>query len=67
VCLPEVQGILQGAGFPPQRVRAVTEYWDYLVSGVVRASCCDVARELLGRPAHSLREFLERQPAPQPA
>jgi len=67
VCLPEVQGILQAAGFPPQRVRAVTEYWDYLVSGVVRASCCQVARELLGRPAHSLREFLERQAALQPA
>jgi NAD(P)H dehydrogenase (quinone) len=67
VCLPEVQGILQAAGFPPQRVRAVTEYWDYLVSGVVRASCCDVARDLLGRPAHSLREFFERQPALQPA
>ena len=67
VCLPEAQGTLQAAGFSPQRVRAVTEYWDYLVSGVVRASCCDLARQLLGRPAHSLREFLERQDALQPA
>ena len=67
VCLPEAQGMLQAGGFPAPRVRAVTEFWDYLVSGVVRASCCELARELLGRPPHTLRQYFERVGAPQPA
>lgn len=65
VCLPEAQGLLERRGFPPQRVRAVTEYWDYLVSGVVRAPCCDLARELLGRPPRSLAQYFERFAAEQ--
>lgn len=63
VCLPEAKGLLERAGFSPQRVRAVTEYWDYLVSGVVTASCCEVARSLLGRPPHTLAQYLERYAA----
>jgi uncharacterized protein YbjT (DUF2867 family) len=65
VCLPEAQGLLERSGFPPQRVRAVTEYWDYLVSGVVRASCCDLARELLGRAPRTLRQYCQRYAASQ--
>jgi uncharacterized protein YbjT (DUF2867 family) len=65
VCLPEAQGMLERSGFPPQRVRAVTEYWDYLVSGVVRASCCELGRGLLGRPPHTLARYLERYAATQ--
>lgn len=63
VCLPEAQGLLEAHGFSPQRVRAVTEYWDYLVSGVVHASCCDLAKELLGRPPYTLAQYLERYAA----
>lgn len=65
VCLPEAQGLLEANGFTPQRVRAVTEYWDYLVSGVVRASCCELARQRLGRPPHMLADYLERYAASQ--
>jgi NAD(P)H dehydrogenase (quinone) len=67
VCLPEAQGMLQAGGFAAPRVRAVTEFWDYLVSGVVRPSCCDLGRQLLGRPARTLRQYFERVAAPQPA
>jgi uncharacterized protein YbjT (DUF2867 family) len=65
ICLPEAQGLLQRSGFPPQRVRAVTEYWDYLVSGVVRPACCEVGRELLGRAPRSLADWCARYAATQ--
>jgi uncharacterized protein YbjT (DUF2867 family) len=65
VCLPEAKGLLEKSGFTPQRVRAVTEYWDYLVSGVVRASCCEVGRQLLGRAPHTLTDYLARYAAEQ--
>jgi uncharacterized protein YbjT (DUF2867 family) len=65
VCLPEAQGMLERSGFPPQRVRAVTEYWDYLVSGVVRASCCELGRNLLGHPPRTLARYLDRFAATQ--
>ncbi len=66
VCLPEAKGLLEKSGFTPQRVRAVTEYWDYLVSGVVRASCCEVGKQLLGRAPHTLQEYFARYAAEQP-
>jgi uncharacterized protein YbjT (DUF2867 family) len=63
VCLPEAQGILESSGFSPARIRALTEYWDYMVNGLVRASCCDTARRLLGRPPHTLAQYFERSAA----
>lgn len=59
VCRPEVAGLLEADGFPPARIRAVTEYWDYLVSGVVRADCCNTVARLLGREARRLSTYLE--------
>ena len=59
ICRPEAAGMLEADGFPPARIRAVTEYWDYLVSGVVQARCCDTAAGLLGRAPHRLATFLE--------
>jgi uncharacterized protein YbjT (DUF2867 family) len=57
VCLPEAQGLLEANGFSPPQIRALTEYWDYLVSGVVKPACCDTALELLGRPPRTLAEY----------
>jgi uncharacterized protein YbjT (DUF2867 family) len=54
VSRPEAQGLLEAAGFPAPQVRALTEYWDYLVSGVVKPTCCETAATLLGRPPRSL-------------
>jgi uncharacterized protein YbjT (DUF2867 family) len=57
VCLPEAQGLLEANGFSPPQIRALTEYWDYLVSGVIRPSCCDTALKLLGRPPRTLAQY----------
>jgi uncharacterized protein YbjT (DUF2867 family) len=57
VCLPETQGMLEASGFSPVQIRAVTEYWDYLVSGVIKPSCCDTALKLLGRPPRTLAQY----------
>jgi uncharacterized protein YbjT (DUF2867 family) len=54
VCLPEAQGLLEANGFSAAQVRALTEYWDYLVCGFVKPACCETAAKLLGRPPHSL-------------
>jgi uncharacterized protein YbjT (DUF2867 family) len=59
ICRPEAAGLLEADGFPPARIRAVTEYWDYLVSGVVRAGCCDTAARLLGREPRRLADYLQ--------
>jgi uncharacterized protein YbjT (DUF2867 family) len=59
ICRPEAAGLLEAGGFPPARIRAVTEYWDYLVSGVVRAGCCDTAARLLGREPRRLADYLQ--------
>ena len=57
VCLPEAQGLLEANGLSPTQIRALTEYWDYLVSGVVRPSCCETAAGLLGRPPRTLAQY----------
>jgi uncharacterized protein YbjT (DUF2867 family) len=57
VCLPEAQGLLEANGFTPPQIRALTEYWDYLVSGVVKPACCDTALKLLGRPPRTLAQY----------
>jgi uncharacterized protein YbjT (DUF2867 family) len=57
VCLPEAQGLLEANGFSAVQVRALTEYWDYLVSGYVRPACCETAAKLLGRPPRSLAQY----------
>ncbi len=57
ICLPEAQGLLEANGFASSQIRALTEYWDYLVSGVIKPSCCDTALKVLGRPPHTLDEY----------
>jgi uncharacterized protein YbjT (DUF2867 family) len=57
VCLPEAQGLLEANGFSAIQVRALTEYWDYLVSGYVKPACCETAARLLGRPPRSLAQY----------
>jgi uncharacterized protein YbjT (DUF2867 family) len=57
VCMPEAQGLLEANGFTPPQIRALTEYWDYLVSGVVKPACCDTALKLLGRRPRTLAEY----------
>lgn len=58
VCMPEAVGLLEANGVPPALVRALTEYWDFLVSGVVEAGCCDSAERLLGRAPRALADYL---------
>jgi uncharacterized protein YbjT (DUF2867 family) len=58
VCLPEAVGLLEANGIPPALVRALTEYWDFLVSGVVEAGCCDGGERLLGRAPRALADYL---------
>lgn len=58
ICLPEAAGLLEANGFPAARIRAVTEYWDYLVSGVVCSRCAKSAEAILGRAPRTLREYL---------
>ena len=55
---PEATGMLEANGVPPARIRAITEYWDYLASGVLRCGCCGGADQLLGRPRRTLAEYL---------
>jgi uncharacterized protein YbjT (DUF2867 family) len=57
VCLPEAQGLLEATGFSATQVRALTEYWDYLVCGYVKPQCCETAASLLGRPPRSLAQY----------
>jgi uncharacterized protein YbjT (DUF2867 family) len=59
VCMPEAVGLLEANGIPPALVRALTEYWDFLVSGVVEAGCCDSAERLLGRAPSALADYLQ--------
>jgi len=63
VGLPEATGILEANGIPPARIRAITEYWDYLASGVLRCGCCGGADQLLGRPRRTLAEYLREYAA----
>ncbi|MGH8696356.1 MAG: NmrA family NAD(P)-binding protein [Burkholderiales bacterium] len=56
ICLPEAQGLLEAYGFSAVQVRALTEYWDYLVSGFVKPACCETVAKLLGRPPRSLAQ-----------
>ncbi len=56
--LPEASGMLEANGIPPARIRAVTEYWDYLASGVLRCGCCGGAEQLLARPRRTLAEYV---------
>jgi uncharacterized protein YbjT (DUF2867 family) len=58
ICQPEAEGMLEAKGLPPSRIRAITEYWDYLASGVLRCGCCAGAEQLLGRPRRTLAEYL---------
>lgn len=58
ICLPEAEGMLEARGLVPARIRAITEYWDYLASGVVQCGCCGGAEALLGRPRRTLAEYL---------
>lgn len=53
---PQAQGLLEGAGFSPAYARALIEYWDYIVSGVVGTTPCDTAPKLLGRPLNMLAD-----------
>jgi uncharacterized protein YbjT (DUF2867 family) len=55
---PEAAGMLEANGVAPGRIRAITEYWDYLASGVVRCGCCQGADALLGRPRRTLAAYL---------
>jgi uncharacterized protein YbjT (DUF2867 family) len=57
VSLPEAQGLLEAHGFTAPQIRALTEYWDYLVSGVIRPACCDTALRLLGRAPRTLPQY----------
>jgi NAD(P)H dehydrogenase (quinone) len=57
LCLPETQGMLEARGVPLPRIRVLTEYWDYLASGVVRTGCCDTVVKLLGREPHDLADY----------
>jgi uncharacterized protein YbjT (DUF2867 family) len=58
ICLPEAVGLLEANGFPATRIRAITEYWDYLVSGVVCSRCAKSTEALLGRAPRTLVEYL---------
>jgi len=63
ICLPEAEGMLEANGLPPGRIRAITEYWDYLASGVLRCGCCAGADQLLRRPRRTLGEYLREYAA----
>jgi uncharacterized protein YbjT (DUF2867 family) len=63
ICLPEAEGMLEARGLAPARIRAITEYWDYLASGVVRCGCCGGAEALLGRARRTLVEYLREYAA----
>lgn len=63
ICLPEAEGMLEARGLPPARIRAITEYWDYLASGVLRCGCCGGAEALLGRARRTLAEYLREYAA----
>ncbi|HSD43190.1 MAG: NmrA family NAD(P)-binding protein [Bacteroidota bacterium] len=63
ICLPEAEGMLEAQGFPPARIRAITEYWDYLASGTLRCGCCAGADQLLGRPRRTLAAYLREYAA----
>ena len=53
---PQAQGVLEGAGISSENARALVEYWDYIVSGVVSTTPCDTARKLLGHPLRTLAQ-----------
>jgi uncharacterized protein YbjT (DUF2867 family) len=60
---PEAVGMLEANGVPPARIRAITEYWDYLASGVLRCGCCAGADQVLGRPRNALAAYLREYAA----
>ncbi len=60
---PEAAGMLEANGIAPGRIRAITEYWDYLASGVLRCGCCSGADALLARPRRTLAEYLREYAA----
>jgi len=63
VSLPEAQGLLEATGFSAIQIRALTEYWDYLVCGLVKPVCCETAAKLLGRPPHTLAQYFANHAA----
>ena len=53
---PSAHGMLEAQGVSPAHARALVEYWDYIVSGVVSTTPCDNASRLLGRPLSKIAD-----------
>jgi len=58
VCMPEARGMMEARGLNAARIRALTEYWDYVVSGAVCSHPCATVERLLGRPPRGLAAYL---------
>lgn len=58
---PAAHGMLEAQGMPAANARALVEYWDFIVSGVVCTTPCDNARRLLGRPLRKVTESFAAQ------
>lgn len=56
--MPEAVGRLEALGLSAGRIRVITEYWDYLVSGVVGAERCTTAAQYLGHPLRTADGYL---------
>ncbi len=58
VCSPRARGTLEARRLSPRLIEGLLEYWDYAAAGALPMEVTDDLPRLLGRPAHTLGDFL---------
>jgi uncharacterized protein YbjT (DUF2867 family) len=59
ICSPKARGSLESRGLSPRLIEALIEFWDYAAAGMVPIAVTDDIERILGRPPHSLCDFLK--------
>ncbi len=57
--VPQAVGHLEARGLSATRIRVMTEYWDFLVSGIIRSTRCDAIYRYLCHPPRRVGAFID--------
>ena len=57
--VPQAVGHLEARGLSATRIRVITEYWDFLVSGIIQSTRCDAIYRYLCHPPRRVGAFID--------
>lgn len=57
--VPQAVGHLEARGLSAIRIRVITEYWDFLVSGIIQSTRCDAIYRHLCHPPRRVGAFID--------